>query len=79
MPAPDQSAFVLSFNLRIGPFPVKIARYARIVRHRSSLHNRIRAARSRKDLCSLLKKMNKLTLREQLDLRIVLRFRDLKA
>ncbi|HOP66744.1 MAG TPA: hypothetical protein PLM96_01465 [Methanoregulaceae archaeon] len=54
-------------------------RYAHIVRHLSSVRNRIHASRDLKTLCELLEEMNEVIMQEQQDWRITFRFRDIEA
>jgi len=54
-------------------------RYAHIMRHLSSVRNRIHASMDLKTLCELLEEMNEVTMQEQQDWRITFKFRDIEA
>ena len=54
-------------------------RYAHIMRHLSSVRNRIHASKDLKTLCELLEEMNEVTMQEQQDWRITFKFRDIEA
>lgn len=54
-------------------------RYAHILRHLSSVRNRIHRATDLKTLCDLLEEMNEVIMQEQQDWRITFKFRDIEA